>query len=1626
MSFVKCANSSKFICIEERLVQTYLSDKVCHDPPLRCPHVIPDITKEWKGCGKCRFPKASQFTMSQFAVRKNRETSRLERDFHQRYVANQKWKAFRKSFPKEKRARDIQQAREAKLWNTMDEIEYQGMGRVPIIAGACLGIGFLANKCVDGILRLAKNKADRIEGTASGLVETIRKNLEALTEGAQKVLGVCYYIPLLLTGVWCFKQLDGNPLVQTALVGALAILVGKKLWKHISFLFDPVEEQCGLDALPQAIATIMCMSYLPKEGSRLVPELMRRVGSLPRATQGFESLFKWGMSVFEKLVSAISQMCGKEAVFFGDAVTRQVKRWCHDAEQLEIALINDKRENPSVEFIETLFKKIQDGYHLKHAVGDDQLKALLHRALDRLEAKLKPYESQLMAAKSFRVEPEFLLLYGASKQGKTTLLVKVASALLLATGLSTASQVLNNLWQKGDTKYFESYCGQKCMVMDDVFQEKVVPGMEGNEFMQVIRMVGSWSYPLNMASVDLKAKFFFNSPMIIGTTNVPGVNSTTAPQVVACPEAVGRRVHRCLKIEVAPEYLLEGGLDYKKMESEMFRRRGLLAERMKGGYEAAMSDVIATFPWEAWVATKWDWLKGETKGEIVDLCEYIKEMARHVRMKIDAHTKSVDELNSWNELLANARNDLFEDTVVPQAGGDLSVSDINPCKSYDDEIQATKEHKDRFGDIPDCVLCESPRIQEKGFWQGIVDQADVALFKHMWLRDTARLWFGRFTEFYKKHPVLGSLLSFSAGYAIGTTICKLLELIVPALLGIAKSVVGMIGGLFGFGKKINEDEQVGEHSNVKEASVDMRPKVSFPTSITTQSFDASQFEVKHNHVYNNTYKIVSEGSQSAVIGQMLFVEGYLAVMPAHYRADMESKLRLTDNLALIAAGQDSMVVRVSVEQFLEQPHLIVDGSDLMFVHFDRAWFQAKRKITKFFLSAEQMGAAVQDAHMVRLDVCHVTDQGEGKYMASRHTMNAPKAVHVPELVIKGHTRKDLIEYQMQTAVGMCGAPLTLADPRHFGGRLVLGIHIAGSVGVFARRAFAAPLTTELVGEVVKHFAHLQHSVKDSFEEDLSSRGVVLEECPVETHSGLKEAGLTDGSFELICGVERPISLAPNSKLKKSPIGEVEPFGPMGQKPAHLKSTFVDGVRKYPMVEGLRNYQSPLEIRKVEGIRSTVDVATQPFREKTQFETRRLFSFKEAVMGVEGLKIRAVNRTTSPGFPYVYTCSRGKTEFFGVDGEYDLTSDKCKELEKRVAYVIDEARKGVRLGHVCLDFLKDELRPDEKVDTCQTRIISGSPIDYVLACRIMFGAFIAACFRHHTVTGLCPGINPYSDWWELVAHLKSSGKNKFFDGDFKRFDASEQPYMHWEILDFINRWYDDGPENARIRTVLWMDLVHSRHISGMTGDIRYIVQWNKSLPSGHPLTTIVNSWYSLIALTACFRHLTYQVVPFRDMWSHFSPATFGDDNIAGISDTVADVFNQVTVAEKMQELFGLTYTSGVKGEALRPHKTLEECTFLKRGFAIDESDYFGGWVAPLAPGSFLYTSYYYKNAKSMSKELAIKLDGTLGEMSLHSMDFWNEHAPKVMEVMRKDLGVEPMFTSRDGYREETASKTDFWF
>jgi hypothetical protein len=446
------------------------------------------------------------------------------------------------------------------------------------------------------------------------------------------------------------------------------------------------------------------------------------------------------------------------------------------------------------------------------------------------------------------------------------------------------------------------------------------------------------------------------------------------------------------------------------------------------------------------------------------------------------------------------------------------------------------------------------------------------------------------------------------------------------------------------------------------------------------------------------------------------------------------------------------------------------------------------------------------------------------------------------------------------------------------------------------------------------------------------------------------------------------------------------------------------------------------------MQAIVDLATGPHFHATRHAPRYILTFDQAVVPDEPMKVKNIPRDTSPGYPYRLAGDVGKKGLFGSGDQYDLTGEKCAALREDVARIIDAAKRNVRLAHLFVDFLKDELRPLHKVEQGATRAISGAAVDYTIAVRMYFGAFLAAMFSHHTESGMAPGINHYTEWSELANNMVKFGGEKVFGGDFSRFDASEQPYVHMHILGYINRWYkfnnpDWCKEDEQVRDILWLDLIHSRHLTGLNGRMEHIVQWNKSLPSGHPLTTPVNSLYSLITLTACYVHsLPNRDV--RDMWNYVYICTFGDDNIVALSDTVAEVFNQTTVAKKMDELFGLVYTSDKKEAELIKYESIEDITFLKRSFSRQP---IGGsaWSAPLVKESFLYTPYWYKNSRDQRGDLYENMTHCLGEMCLHEESVWETYFPPI-EAWATENDFKLPFYNRETARAWIATRADVWY
>lgn len=1519
---------------------------------------------------------------------KSKQQLRVEREVHQRRCARLAYKQARKLLPKKQRERQVRQEQFAARSMTVEQVEEQGFGPVlAAFAGAAVSAAV-------SLRRVARGAVHTTDATAS-LFSSIQAKLDEFASFARKLCGDFWLIPFGILAHFVVSQFVDIPLVLVLATAYLSKVFSPDLWSIIRQYFLP-NEQSGSNVAEYGalLCTLVCTLAVPlKSTTFALGELLKRMGGFQRGKEGFESFFRLAIKYAEKAVNTLLSMFSSKQVQWMDESERLTDVFCQRVDDFEILTKQPASTIP----IETLLQAVDmqiDAIGLKTTVRDPSLRLRVDRALSRLSVLLVPFQGAISNARNYRAEPVFILLQGDSGVGKTMLVTKLACTILVKAGLTAPDQALHNLWQKGTTEFWNGYTNQKCLVADDCFQVKPIKGKDDNEYMNVIRMVGSWAYALNFADLESKGKFYFDTPLIIGTTNVSSL-ANEASQVINQPDAVVRRIRHPYKLVVESGYTThDGRLDYTKVNAEFqFNLEYLKAH---GG---SPDDFFEAYPWHAWKLVRHDFSNPMATGVERSVKSLIEEVVDQLKSSYTSHASSVADLEYFLKGIAGGDCD-------HTAGLELQ-SGLSPGASCSHSSQTLPEPGESF--VPDDFSFEHEDLDFPIFGELQVAPDPNHRDHFQRLRGFVHT---RFRGVLDKLVKLGV---FSLGLTGGYFVAKhCVGLLVCVIGGFKNAISGIMSSLFGGRGRPRRKKVCAEQSNIKELPT---PKpTQFRSPKVTLEAGAMRSHI-HDLVYDNTFGLfLDDGDERQVMGQVQFIEGALAMQPAHFTRQIDERHKngqLTKQAKLVFHHVwTDMQFSLTVPQYLAIERARVADHDVEFLKMPAGSYTSARKITQFFLPEDKYAAALKARPCVRLDVFRYDKHKH------RHTMEASSFDYVKSLSTSSVDYEDFVSYAMETEVGMCGAPLTIADNRYYGGACYLGLHTAGSPGLFRRRGFATIVTREMVEQARSQL----RTTHDSLVEDLKTRGVDLTPIVADYESGLVgNDSLVKGSFQYLGTVDKPVVLSPNTKFKLSPIGEAEPFGPNPQRPAHLKP-FIDssGVRVSPMLEGLRAYASPHRFHDIPDIEAVVSLATQPFRSLSIDETRSILTFDEAVVGVEGLKLKSVARSTSAGYPYVLTHKCGKRDFFGDGQEFDLSSSACSELRERVAHIVACAQSGNRLAHLFVDFLKDETRPHHKVDAGATRIISAAPLDYVVAFRMYFGAFMAAMFRHHTDSGMCPGINPYNEWWRLASRLSQHG-SAVFDGDFKRFDSSEQPVIHHAILRFVNRWYDDGPVNAAIREVLWMELTHSRHITGTGSHQVHVMQWNKSLPSGHPFTTMVNSLYSLVALTLCYVRMTGD---YKDMWDHVYIATFGDDNIVNVSDALTDIFNQVTVSAKMEELLGLQYTSGAKDGVLRTHSLLTECTFLKRTFVRDPLGS-GGWLAPLDPGSFLYVPYYYKNNRDIKGEILRQLENMLGELSLHSQTMWDDYFPTTRTLMH-GLGSVPSFETRGSYQDFMRSRLDAWF
>jgi len=716
----------------------------------------------------------------------------------------------------------------------------------------------------------------------------------------------------------------------------------------------------------------------------------------------------------------------------------------------------------------------------------------------------------------------------------------------------------------------------------------------------------------------------------------------------------------------------------------------------------------------------------------------------------------------------------------------------------------------------------------------------------------------------------------------------------------------------------------------------------------------------------NCYVMSIDGTTCGII---TFVAGNIAQMPRHFvthlfAAVQEDPAYLTKEVLLSKCYSDVKVL-VRVREFFNfKSTNSLETLDTVLVQFVNMSQHAT--ILDYFVRRAELSTYTKiPARLLTPTVKGLETQIVMAIKNHDHKVSASLATEgeaIPDYIVS-----HVFEYDAETAVGKCGSILMAHSPSAV--HKILGMHVAGS----QQHAFgvACVLTYEDLKECISQFTY----VEQKFEET------------VPQFSGLFQ----NGKYTPMYSLDRPVHRPSGTKITPSPLFEA--WTPSIKRPAQLNPYYENEVRIDPMDSALDKYVplpfSPL-IDDVFPFIANQIVDDFKKNSKTPF-VPQIYNFDEAVLGVPGTDFGAISRITSPGYPYCFHANKklgGKKDWLGTDGDYTIDSAMMKEIRAIVEEKLLLAKKNIRSEHYFVDCLKDELRTLKKY--LNPRLFNVAPFDYVIEWRMYFGAFAVWLMNNKVSNGFVVGVNPYSVDWDFLAKrlLRYGRRNNIGAGDYTAFDAHQHSFIFRHILDVINMFYDDGEENKRVRTVLWLEVTNSFHVNGGT-----VYEWTASLPSGHPFTTIINNFYNSFLFRYCWYDLNGSSLRFISNFDEFVYVAFqGDDNVFSVHPEYETVFTEEKIAISMAKL-GMIYTSDTKGVTHSKLRDITEVTFLKRMFRYEI--FYDRYAAPISLDTILQTPFWTKDNVYRDQIVSDNVNTSLRELSLHSPEVFNEWAPKII-------------------------------
>nr|AOC55056.1 nonstructural protein [Griffin dicistrovirus] len=503
---------------------------------------------------------------------------------------------------------------------------------------------------------------------------------------------------------------------------------------------------------------------------------------------------------------------------------------------------------------------------------------------------------------------------------------------------------------------------------------------------------------------------------------------------------------------------------------------------------------------------------------------------------------------------------------------------------------------------------------------------------------------------------------------------------------------------------------------------------------------------------------------------------------------------------------------------------------------------------------------------------------------------------------------NFFEYTAVTTGGACGSPLFSLNPTI--PRKLCGIHVAGYTE--CNKGMATCIYIELINQALKAIpAKQQVSCKEYVNLDFIEEFSLREGLHYMGHLPKALVKPTQTQYE------KSIFYELLSSSKKSPVH----LGPWMDGDVY-HDPYMDGIEKYAGI-------SPPTLKIMDITRSFLAQisARSPYK---LVNYKRTLNVYESVFGVISLPfLNPINKKSSPGFGWEKHGLKGKKYYISgaLDDKYDPPYIDGF-LIKRIFERVDAAKQNKKLQTLYILTAKDEKKATGSI---KTRLFVNPPMDYTIACRMYFGSFIAWFLQNNVNNGSLIGVNMYGTSVDYIGKRIETYRN-VIAGDFKNFDGHERADVLWQVLDVINMWYGNNIEDNKVRHILFIDLVNSEHICW-----DFVYKLSRSVPSGHPLTSVVNTIYNmLLQIYVYFELAPDNLKSIRLYFMNVTGFYYGDDHVIGVKDTVKG-FMTYGNFKQIYKYFGHDYTTSFKNEIdlEQPHDSIVDVIILKRRFIYDK-------------------------------------------------------------------------------------------